>query len=316
MKLGMDRRAFLGVSLAAGAAAVAPRWINAQTAPAAKLPAQMSAAGATTTIKTTRLYDNVFLLQGAGGNMAVQTGPDGKILIDSSFATATQRLRNALDALGNAPAHALINTHWHFDHTNGNEGMHTAGFTIFASAKTRERLSKPAEIAQLGLSIPASPAGGLPGVTFENSLSFWHNGDQVELVHFDSAHTDTDVYVHFHHADVLHVGDTWFNRIYPFIDESTGGNIDGMIRANQKALEIAGPQTKIIPGHGELGTKAQLQQFHDMLATVRDRVAALKKTGASLPEVVAKKPTADLDAAWGNGFVSPDKFTGFVYRTV
>ena len=317
----MNRRGFLHLGVSAAAAGLAPRWMMAQAggnpaAPSADRLTQLRAAGASTPIKTTKLADNVYLLQGAGGNMAVQTGADGKLLIDSSFSTATPRLREALNALGNEPAHLLINTHWHIDHTDGNEGMHAAGFTIFAHAKTRERLSSPAEIQLLHLSVPASPPGGLPAITFDDAMHLWHNGDSLALAHYDAAHTDTDIFVHFEKADVLHVGDIWFNAFYPFIDESSGGNIGGMIRAAEKALAIAGADTKIIPGHGTLGTKAQLQQFHDMLCRVRDRVAALKNAGASEAEAVAKKPTAEFDAVWNKGSVSPDVFAGVVYRTL
>jgi glyoxylase-like metal-dependent hydrolase (beta-lactamase superfamily II) len=312
----MDRRNFLRMGVTAGAAAMAPRWMRAQAAPAPDRATQMRTAAATTPIKTTKLYDNVYLLQGAGGNMAVQTGPEGKLLIDSSYATAVPHLREALDALGKDPADILINTHWHIDHTDGNEGMHAAGFAILAHQKTRERLATPQSIKLFGMSLPAYPAGALPVITFDDSMHAWHNGDSLDMVHFDPAHTDTDIYIHFHKADVLHVGDVWFNGFYPFIDEGTGGSIGGMIHADEKALAIAGPDTKIIPGHGPLGTKAQLQQFRDMLAGVRDRVAAMKQAGASEQEVVARKPTADLDPVWNKGTFTPDMFVGIVYRTV
>ena len=147
-------------------------------------------------------------------------------------------------------------------------------------------------------------------------MQLWLNDDSIDLVHFAPAHTDTDIYIHFHNADVLHVGDTWFNGFYPFIDESSGGNIGGMIAANEKALAVAGNNTKIIPGHGPLGTKADLQSFHDMLSGIREKVAALKSAGASEQEAVAKKPTAQWDAAWAKGSIAPDMFAGLVYRTL
>ena len=314
----MNRRSFLQLGASAAAAGLAPRWMFAQAPPAQPTDrvAQMRASGATTEIKATKLYDNVYLLQGAGGNMAVQTGPDGKILIDSSFSSAVPRLREALKSLSADPAHLLINTHWHIDHTDGNEGMHQAGFTILAHSMTRERLSKPWEIKLFGISGPAAPDAALPAVAFDDKMRLWHNGDSLSLAHYDPAHTDTDIYVHFEKANVLHMGDTWFNGFYPFIDESSGGNINGMIRASEKGLALAGPGTKIIPGHGPLGTRTQLQATCDMLCTVRDRVAKLKSAGASEQEVVAKKPTADLDSIWGKGMFPPDLFVGIVYRTL
>jgi glyoxylase-like metal-dependent hydrolase (beta-lactamase superfamily II) len=312
----INRRRFLSFAAAAGAGALSSRRIFAQAAAPNDMVAQARATAATTTIKTTKLYDNVFLLQGAGGNMVAQTGPEGKVLIDSSFSTAVPHIRESLDALSKDPAHALANTHWHFDHTDGNEGMHQAGYHIIAHSMTRERLSKPQTVKLLNLSFPPSPAGALPETVFDDKLSHDHNGDSVDLVHFDPAHTDTDIYIHFHKADVIHLGDTFFNGMYPFIDESSGGNIGGMIKAGDKALAIAGAQTKIVPGHGPLGSKAELQQFRDMLATVSDRVAKLKKGGASEAEVRAKNPIADLDAQWAKGMMKGDMFVGIVYRTV
>lgn len=317
---GISRRSFLELSATAGAAALAPRWMRAQAAQSAAPPTDMisrSRQGALNApIKTTKLADNVYLLQGAGGNMVLQTGPDGNVLIDSSFATAVPKIREAIGAVSKDPADALINTHWHFDHTDGNEGLHAVGFTIFAHRMTRERLSTAQTIKMFNTTVPAAPAGALPMITFDDALHVWHNGDTLDLVHFDPAHTDTDIYIHFNEADVLHVGDVWFNGFYPFIDESSGGSIGGMIRASEKALAVAGNNTKIVPGHGPLGSKAELQKYHNMLSGVRDKVAALKTAGASEQEALAKKPTTEFDAIWAKGMMSPDQFAGIVYRTL
>ena len=319
---GISRRSFLELGTALAATTLAPRWLNAQatTAQPTDMVAKARAGALNTAIKTTKLSSNVYLLQGAGGNMVLQTGPQGNLLIDSSFATAVPKITEAIGAMSKAAAVAtlgkLINTHWHFDHTDGNEGLHSAGFTIYAHQKTRERLSTPQNMKMFGFTLPAAPEGALPVITFDDSMHIWHNGDSLDLVHFDPAHTDTDIYIHFHSADVLHVGDTWFNGMYPFIDEGTGGSIGGMIRATEKALVAAGNETKIVPGHGPLGTKAELQRFHDMLAGVRDKVAALKTAGASEQEAIAKKPTAEFDSTWAKGMLNGDAFTGLVYRTL
>ncbi len=318
MTLGINRRSFLRLGMAAGAASFAPRWTfpqATQPAPPTDRLAQMRAAGATTPIKTTKLYNNIWLLQGAGGNMVVQSGKDGILLIDSSFATAVPHIREAIAAVSSDAPHALINTHWHVNHVDGNEGMHAAGFQVVAHEKTKTRLSRPSEIKLFHMSIPAYPAGAIPTLTFATSLSHKHNGDMVELVHYDPAHTDTDIYIHFQNADVLHCGDIFFNGFYPFIDEGTGGSIGGTIAAAKKSLALAGDKTKVIPGHGPLGDKTALKKYTDMLSSVRDKVAALKQTGATEQEVLARKPTADLDADWANGG-SPDMFVGIVYRTV
>jgi cyclase len=318
MTFEINRRSFLRLGMAAGAASLAPRWAFSQAAqptPPADRLAQMRAAGATTPIKTTKLYDNIWLLQGAGGNMAVQSGKDGILLIDSSFATAVPHIREAIAAISSDAPHAVINTHWHVDHVDGNEGMHAAGFRVIAHEKTKTRLSEPAEMKLFHMSLPAYPAGAIPTITFATSMSHKHNGDTVDLVHYDPAHTDTDIYIHFQNADVLHCGDIFFNGLYPFIDEGTGGSIGSTIAAAQKSLALAGDKTKVIPGHGPLGAKTDLKKYTDMLSSVRDNVAALKQAGASEQEVIGKKPTADLDADWAHGF-PPEMFVGIVYRTV
>ena len=304
------------MGLAASAAAMAPRWALAQAAQLPDRVLQGREAALKTPIKTTKLYDNVYALQGAGGNMALQTGKDGLVLIDSSFSTAAPKIKEAIATVSKDTPDALINTHWHYDHTDGNEGMRAAGFSIFAHRATRERMATPQTIAFFHMTLPASPDPALPSITFNDSMQAWHNGDSLDLVHFDPAHTDTDIYIHFHKANVLHMGDTWFNGFYPFIDEATGGKIGGMIDASKKGLEIADNDTKIIPGHGPLGSRADLQRYHDMLSAVRDKVAALKTSGANEQEAIAKKPTTDFDADWGKAMLSGDVFTGIVYRTI
>ncbi|MGO9437512.1 MAG: MBL fold metallo-hydrolase [Terracidiphilus sp.] len=314
----MNRRSFLSMAVAASAASVAPRWIRAQAATLPDRVLQGRAAALNHPIATTRLYDNVYLLlQGVGGNMVLQTGSEGNLLIDSNFATAVPKIREAIAAVSHDAPDALINTHWHYDHTDGNESLHAAGFTIFAHRNTRSRMSAAQIIPFFHLTMPASPAGALPSITFDNAMHAWHNGDSLDLVHFDPAHTDSDIYVHFHNANVLHVGDIWFNGMYPFLDEATGGVIGGMIQASARALAVADDNTKIVPGHGPLGSKADLQKYHDMLSAIRDKVAALKASGASEQEAIAKKPTQDFDANWSKGFfVNGDVFTGLVYRTL
>jgi cyclase len=310
------RRRFLQMgTLAAAAVSASPLRAIAQAAAPDSLT-QMRAPAATTPITTTKLYDNLFLLQGAGGNMAAQIGPEGKLLIDSSYYTAAPRILDALKALSADPLDALINTHWHVDHADGNQPLHEAGFTIFAHTKTRERLSTPQSIKLLGITLPAYPRAAWPSITFDTALHADHNGDSLDLVHVDPAHTDTDIYIHFQRANVLHLGDIFFNGFYPFIDESSGGNIHGMIAGAARGLALADSSTKIIPGHGPLATKADLQRYHDVLVAARDAIAPLKAKGLTEAEVVAQHPTAATDATWGKGFMNPATFNGIVYRTV
>jgi len=317
MMEGLNRRGFLQLGAAAGAAAMMPRWMVGQAPGLPDRVVQGRAAALRAPITTTKLYDNVYLLSNnVGGNMALQTGTEGNILVDSSFVTAVPKIREAIAQVSHDVPDELINTHWHYDHTDGNEALHAAGWEIIAHRKTRERMSTAQAITFFHIVMPPSPAAALPSITFDDAMHAWHNGDSLDLVHFDPAHTDTDIYIHFHKANVLHVGDIWFNGMYPFIDEATGGKIGGMISASEKALAVADTGTKIIPGHGPLGAKADLQRYRDMLVGVRDKVAALKAAGASEQEAVAKKPTAEFDGVWGKGFMNGDIFTGIVYRTI
>ena len=310
----LNRRSLLRAGAFASAAAILrPRTLLSQ---AVDRVAQMRQSAVNVPIKITPLRGNLSLLQGAGGNMVAQTGPDGQLLIDTSFSPAVPHIREALASLSKDPLTTIVNTHWHFDHTDGNEGLHTPGVSIVALTTTRERLSTPQEIRLLDMHFPPSPPAALPTLTFDHDFAMYRNGGQIDLEHFAPAHTDTDIFIYFNQGDVLHVGDIWFNGVYPLIDDSSGGRINGMVDACDLALARGSAHTKIVPGHGPLGDKAGLQSYRDMLATVRDRVSKLKSSGSSLEEAVAKKPTSDLDAAWGRGGITPDVFTAQVYRTL
>jgi len=248
--------------------------------------------------------------------MLLQTGADGDLLVDASFPAAVPPVLKAIAATSSDRPATLINTHWHFDHTGGNEGLHAAGFKIMAHENTRIHLARGEEIKLLHVTSQPAAAGALPSITIDKSARLWTNGDSVDVIHFDPAHTDSDVYIHFHKADVLHMGDTWFHGIYPFIDESTGGGIGGMIAACDKALAVAGKDTKIVPGHGPVGTRADLEKYRDMLVGVREKVAMLKAKGLSEKEALAQKPTAEWDSLMGAGIMTPEAFAGIVYRTL
>jgi cyclase len=278
--------------------------------------AQMKAQWAAIPLQTTKLRDNIYLLSGPGGNMVVLSGTDGKVLVDSSIAAVAPKIQQAMQGFGGAPLKVLINTHWHFDHTDGNEAMHQAGAVIIAHENTRKRLSTPQDIAAFGLHFDPAPAAAWPQQTFTDGTKLYFNGEQLTLVHFPPAHTDSDISVRYENGNVLHMGDVWFNGTYPFIDPSTGGNIAGMIAGAARGQDFADADTKIVPGHGPVGDKAALAKSHDMLATVRDRVQALKAAGKSKEEAVAAKPTADLDSTWGKGAVKGDFFTTLVYTTL
>jgi glyoxylase-like metal-dependent hydrolase (beta-lactamase superfamily II) len=278
--------------------------------------AQMRAQGSAIPLETQKLRDNIYWLHGPGGNMVVLDGPEGKILVDSSYLPVAPKLKASLDAIGNAPVKILVNTHWHFDHTDGNGPIHQAGAMICAHENTRKRLSIPQDVAAFGLHFDPAPADAWPAQTFEDSMRLYFNGEGIHMGYIQPAHTDGDIFVRYAKGNVLHMGDVYFSEFYPFIDKSTGGSIDGMIAGASQGLTLADSETKIVPGHGPVTDKAALAKYRDMLVTVRDRVQAKKRAGASVEETVASKPTADLDAVWGGGLVKADLFVGIVYSTL
>ena len=318
----LSRRRFLATTATAATAAwLTPRALFAQQAQSQEqaepiMVVQARIDAATAKITTQKLRGNVSVLIGSGGNIAVLPGPEGKLLVDAGISTSKPQITKALAAISPDPIEGLINTHWHYDHTDGNEWIHAAGATIVAHEKTRRRLSTPQEIAIFNAHFPPAPAGALPTKTFTTDDSLKINGKTLILTHYDPAHTDTDISVHFADADILHTGDTWFNGAYPFIDYSTGGHIDGMIRASVSNLAVGTDSTILIPGHGPVGNKQQLSESHDMLVAVREKIASLKKQGKSADEAVAEKPTAQYDAKWGKGFVTPEMFVRLVYQGV
>ncbi len=300
----------------AGAAQAAPANTNPAVQPNPDLAQQLRTAAATEKIKTTKLTDTIFLLQGVGGNVVCQIGPDGKVLIDSGISTGTDHLKDALEKLDAHRLKLLINTHWHFDHTDGNAALHLEGAFILAQDNTRARLLKPQTIQTYAAKFPAAPDAGLPQQTFPEAETLWVNNDQEDLVHAPDAHTDSDIFIHFNQGNVIHTGDLWFNGMYPLIDIGSGGTINGMIRGVDQVLVRADDRTKIVPGHGQLGDKPALQGYREMLVEVADRVEKLKAQGKTVEEAVAAKPTADLDATWGKGSIQPGTFVALVYDSL
>ena len=310
----VSRRQFLissGVAVAA-ACLVPPRLFAQEGLVAIALKAS---ATAQVTVQTFRR--NISVLLGPGGNIAVLTGPDGKLLIDAEIVTARPNVAAALASINADPIKQLINTHWHFDHTGGNDWLHQAGASILAHEKTRKHLSVDTRVEGWVYTFPAAPAGAIPTTVFQDEHTVRANASTLALKHYGPAHTDSDISVHFTEADVLHTGDTFWNRNYPFIDYSTGGSIDGQIHAAEANLAKVSASTIVIPGHGAVTTgKADLTLFRDVLVEARDKVAKLKKQGRTLEEVIASKPTARYDAEWGQSFQTPKSFLGWVYQGV
>jgi len=302
-------------SLLAGAARPMAYPQQAGAAPAADPLAATRAQMGATPLETVKLSDTLTMLSGPGGNVVVLNGPDGKVVVDSFVQTAWAKLKQSLDGMGNAPIRVLIDTHWHFDHTDNNSNFRAAGAQILAHENTKKRLSEPHDL--LGMHFAPSPASALPTQTFTTATHRMQaNGENLLLGYIPPAHTDTDIYIQYPRANVMHLGDTFFNGMYPFIDAGTGGSINGMIVAANRSLGMVDGSTKIVPGHGPLGDRAALTRYRDVLVTVRDRVQREKSAGKKVDEVVAAKPTAEFDATWGTGFMQPDVFVAIVYNTL
>jgi len=264
------------------------------------------------TIGRVPLGDGLAMLTGRGGNIGVAFGADGVFLVDDQYAPLTEKIRASVAELSDQPIRFVLNTHWHGDHTGGNENLGLSGAVIVAHDNVRSRMSVEQVMAAFDRTVPASPHAALPVITFAESVTFHLNGDELHVFHVDPAHTDGDVIVHWKKANVFHMGDTFFNGMYPFIDLSSGGNVDGFVAAGQRVLALSDAETRIIPGHGPLADRADLEGYVAMLKTVRGRVAKEVVEGRSLDEILAAKPTADLDAQWGGGFMKPENFTRFV----
>src|SRR5215469_10532557 len=305
------RRFIVSASLTAAAFGLAPSYIRAAPQTLVEKARQ---SGASAKIKTQTLRGDVSALIGSGGNIGVLTGPDGKLIIDSGYSGSQKQIADALASLSGDPIKHLVNTHWHFDHTDGNEWMHSAGATIMAHENTKKHLSTETRVDDWNFTFPPSPMGAIPTDVFTTDKTLHVNAATIALKCYGPAHTDSDISLYFAEADVLHTGDTWWNGYFPFIDYSTGGNIAGMIKAAEANLAMVHESTIVIPGHGPIGGKKELTEYRDVLVTIHDRVAALKKQGKSVEEIVATKPAAAYDAKWGTGFINGDFFTKLVYK--
>jgi glyoxylase-like metal-dependent hydrolase (beta-lactamase superfamily II) len=315
----LSRRHFCLCCLSGATYAATRGWLTPREAyaEARGLVSLIKDSAAISPIVTHRLRNNISVLEGSGGNVAVLTGPDGKVLIDAGIGVSRPGMEKALADLGPEPITHLINTHWHFDHASGNEWLHTAGAKIIAHENTRKHLSEIQRVEDWDYNFLPLPPGGVPSEVFATEHDLKLNGSSIGLKYYGPAHTDGDISVTFTEANVLHAGDTFWNGIYPFIDYSTGGSIDGTIAACDANLAAATNDTIIIPGHGQpVSTKAELQAFRDMLVAIRDNVAKLKKQGRSRDETVAAKPTAAFDAKWGQFVIDPGFFTRLVYEGV
>lgn len=266
-------------------------------------------------VTATAVVDGIYLLSGAGGNVGLSVGEEGVFLVDDDYAPVSEKLRQAVANITDRPIDFVINTHWHADHTGGNRSIGETGALIVAHDNVRERLSSEQFLEFFNMRSPASPKAALPVVTFTERVTL-HVNTPAHVIHIPHAHTDGDAIVYFAKANVLHMGDIYFNGLYPFIDVSSGGSIHGMIEGAGKGLALADDKTRIIPGHGPLASRADLRAYRDMLVKLRDRVQVLKDDGNTLEQTIARQPGAEWDAALGGSFIKPGDIVRFIYESL
>jgi glyoxylase-like metal-dependent hydrolase (beta-lactamase superfamily II) len=269
-------------------------------------------------VQATPLSPTVHMLTGAGGNIGLSAGDDAVFVVDDQFAPLAPKIKAAIARITPKPVQFVLNTHFHFDHTGGNEAFAREGALIVAHDNVRRRLSSEQLIALAGRTSRQAPTpkAGLPVVTVAGELTFHINGDEVHAFHVPRAHTDGDLVVHFRKSDVVHMGDIYFNGLYPFIDVGSGGTAEGVLAAADRVLALAGERTKIIPGHGPLASRADLQTWRDMLATAVQRVKEARRAGKSDDEFRNSRPFADFDERYGKGFINPQTFVAMMQAAV
>jgi glyoxylase-like metal-dependent hydrolase (beta-lactamase superfamily II) len=289
-------------------------WIAAIAAPAllSQAPSPLRAQNFDTVqVTSTKVAGNVHMLVGSGGNIGLMAGDDAAFVVDDQFAPLTPKILAAIKAITPQPVRFVMNTHWHFDHTGGNENMGQAGALIFAHENVRKRMSTEQFIEALNRKQPASPPGALPVITFNDTVSFHLNGDSIVVFHVAPAHTDGDAMVMFTKANVVHTGDVFVSAGFPFVDRSSGGTINGIISATERLVAVTNADTKIIPGHGPLSDRARVKAYHDMLVVMRDRMRKEIAAKHTVDQVLASKITAEYDKDWPNG---RERFLRILYQ--
>lgn len=266
-------------------------------------------------VEITRIAEGIYALKGAGGNVGLVVGTRSAFVVDDQYAPMAPKLLAAIRKVTDKPVTFVLNTHWHGDHTGGNEAFAAAGTLVVAHDNVRKRMSSEQFMAAFDRKVPASPEAALPVVTFSENATFHVGGHTVQAIHVPSAHTDGDAVVHVREADVIHTGDLVFYGLYPVVDYSNGGSLGGMAAAAGKLLAMSDEDTRFIPGHGPaVITRAQVAEYMHMMRTVHERLEKLIAEGKTLEQVQAARPTAEFDAAWGQGFLPPARWIEINYR--
>ncbi len=264
-------------------------------------------------IQTIKVADGVYMLVGAGGNIGVSAGEDGILMIDTQFAEVIEKVKSAIAEISSGQIRFVLNTNWHYDHAYGNEPLGKSGALIIAHENTRMRMTSEQNYPDFDMKMPALPEVALPVLTFTDSLTLHFNGEEIQLIHIEKAHSDADILIYFKKANVIHTGDLYFTVLYPYIDVSHGGSIGGMIAAAERIIGMVNESTKIIPGHGPLSNLEELKTYRDMLVTIRDWIKKQIKEGKTLEEVLASKPTADFDKEKSSA-IPTEMFVQIVYN--
>lgn len=267
-------------------------------------------------VTSTEVAKNIHMLMGKGGNVGVFVGKDGTFVIDDQFAPLTEKLMAAIKDVGGDAPKFLLNTHFHGDHSGGNENFGKKGAMIISHLNVRERLKHGSEIKEFGMILPPASAEALPIITYKDQMHFHINGEDVVVTHVPNAHTDGDSFIHFKNANVIHAGDIFFNGFYPFIDPTHGGTVKGVISAADKILQLSNDKTKIIPGHGPLANKADLDTYKKMLEVAYSNLLKLKEEGLNAEQAKAKKPLAEFDKEWSDGMFTSERWIEIIYPAV
>ena len=265
-------------------------------------------------IQAEKVAEGIYMLTGSGGNIGISVGEDGVFMIDDQFAPLTDKIKAAVATVSDKPIRFILNTHWHFDHTGGNEKMGETGSVIVAHENVRKRLSTDQFVEFFQKKVPALAKEGLPVITFTKDVTFHLNGDEIYVFHTKNAHTDGDVVIYFKKANVVHTGDSYFSGMYPFIDLSTGGTIDGTIQAVKQILSMTNDTTRYIPGHGPLSNRNELEKYLNMLTTIRDRINKQISEKKTVADILSMLPTKKFDETWGKGMIQPDAFVRILYE--
>ncbi len=269
------------------------------------------------TISTTKLTNNTYMLKGSGGNIIVSVGQDGVFMVDDQFAPLTEKIKQAISNITDQPVKFVINTHWHSDHTGGNENFGELGAIIISHDNVKKRLSTEQFSEFFNRTVPPLSEKGLPIITFSDNMTISQNGDEIKVIHMDNGHTDGDSVVYFTKSNVIHVGDDFTDKSYPIIDISSGGSIDGLISSLQTILALIDDETKVISGHTEISNKTKVNDLANMLIDVRQNVSQMIGDGKSLEEIIAAQPTSNYDEIYyEHSIIKPEDFVTHIYQSL